>query len=422
MKLALPISLGVTTLALCLAANSRYEENQQLVTTPYKTPLIMLATASAVGTILSLKSCLSVDGETQQTPQVTKQNSVSKPTVTQPIETQETDDIWEQEYTEITQYTQTKPTEIKPQKDVLSRLLDFVLKKQGSVIYCAAETGAGKSTFLFKFLSELLIKTNGAAHISVIDAKGAYWPLRDYQDIDNESRVVLINSTSLDSVSEGINKAVNKLIAFDQERASRDQLRIELEAKGETANFSPMLLVIDEWLRLRSFAKSVDKSLLQEIEFRFENIVTLGREVGVHIFASGQSHRAGSTGIKTDYRHNLALIGFSSDDKAAIVESMISDPWVIPDGNIRAKVIDLANSFKSKKQKFSYCSLGSHTIEPMPVMSKSQNQTELTNLINKYYGNQPSEHTETENNPSNVIPFKKPTTDENIDYWRELNG
>ena len=418
-QLMLPISLGLTTLALCLAANSRYEQNQELVVTPYRTPLLMLAVASGVGTVATLKSCFSAN-ETETEKQTPKQTPVANLNITQ--NELETNNEWEQEYTEIVQYTQTKPTEIKPQKDVLSRLLDFVLKKQGSVIYCAAETGAGKSTFLFKFLSELLTKTNGAAHISVIDAKGAYWPLRDYQDIDNESRVVLINSTSLDSVSEGINKAVNKLIAFDQERANRDQLRIELEAKGETVNFPPMLLVIDEWLRLRSFAASVDKTLLKEIEFRFENIVTLGREVGVHIFASGQSHRAGSTGIKTDYRHNLALVGFSSDDKAAIVESMISDPWVIPDNNTRAKVIDLANSFKAKKQKFSYCSLGSHTVEPMPIMSKSQNQAELTNLINKYYGNQSNKQTETEDNQSNVIPFKKPTTDENIDYWRELNG
>ena len=416
-QLMLPISLGLTTLALCLAANSRYEQNQELLVTPYRTPLLMLAVASGVGTVATLKSCFSANETEKQTP---KQTPVANLNIAQ--NELETNNEWEQEYTEIAEYTQTKPTEIKPQKDVLSRLLDFVLKKQGSTIYNASENGAGKSTFLFKFLSELLIKTNGAAHISVIDAKGAYWPLENLPDIDGESRVIIINSASLKTLGNDIEKAVNKLAAFDLKRSERDQVRINLEREGKQANFPPMLLVIDEWISLKNYALSVDNNLAKKLLFHFNNIVIMGREVGVHIFASGQTHKANVTEINTAYRDNIALFGFSSESKAATVQAMINDRWVIPNQLDRKRVNELANKFIAKGQKFSYCSLGSHSVELVPVLSKPETQAEFSKLVSYYYENQSNNQSETEDNQSNVIPFKKPTTDENIDYWRELNG
>lgn len=400
------LSLSAVTVLACLSANARYELNGELVVTPYRNPLLLLSVASAVGAVWTLNETIKKSTTVhQQVNHPIKQPNTSAP-ISVPISQQAIPSNYDTDY-DIIAPVLSQPV---PQVSLMDRLTDYFLSRTGSTIFNASETGCGKSTFLFKFMAEILAKSKGQAEFSIIDAKGAYWPLEEYQDGDGNSRVVLIDSTNTETLTNSLQQAVEKLRYVNSVRAQRDNHRIALERQGQTVNFPPLVLVIDEWVMLRQFL-STNKTLTAEIDQIISTIIYGGRESSVFLYLTGQSHRCNITGLPTGARSNMVLISMNKGSQgkdSAILKDIINDSWAVPSASDRKQLAESLALFQQSGQKFIYTSCGGHVIEYLPTMSKEQNQSELKQLLSQYYG---------QNESTNVIPFASKKTETNDDYW-----
>ena len=290
---------------------------------------------------------------------------------------------------------------LKPEPNLIGNLSKFFLERQGSCIFFAAETGSGKTTLLYKLLSELLQKSNGKADISVIDAKGSYWPLENY----GKDRVICIDRSNPESIINSLNKALEKMRSANLLMGKRAKERIECERQGKAWNPHPYILILDEWIGLREYFERWDKKIAAEVDALFANIIIMGREDGIFVIASGQTHRSEIVKIPTGYRDNVALVGLSKSDFAessACIDSMVADQWVVKSAKIRTNLQELIETFRTNNNKFAYCSLSGHYCCSMPIMNKQANREELEKLLSIFY-----------KSDNNLIQF--PIND---DFWK----
>lgn len=256
----------------------------------------------------------------------------------------------------------------EPMKNSLETAIDYTLKRIGAGIIISSATGSGKTTFLYAYLSEIVSRSNGAAHISVIDAKGSNWAgLEKLKERDGSDRVVIIGNKAGEAKKQAIADAIEKIELYEILRSERAAQRMAAEAEGRPHNPAPAILVIDEWVASTvSFAKA-----LPSVVSNINNLFFLGREDGVFVVLTGQSHLCKTLKIDSGSRDNVMLLGLNPTNDLKSLDAMISDPWVIQSNSMREYLIEKLGYLKHQCARISYCSYG-HILEPMPTLDKHE--------------------------------------------------
>lgn len=308
--------------------------------------------------------------------------------------TEQTPDIEDIEIEE----SQSMPVVVK---NSLETAIDYTLSRTGAGVIISSLTNSGKTTFLYAYLAEILRQTNGAAHISVIDAKGSTWAgLEQLQERDGTPRVLVTGNKAGDARKNTVDAAIEKINLFETIRSERADQRMLAEAEGHPYNPAPAILVIDEWVAFISLLGRAASGVISNVN----NLFFLGREDGVFVVLTGQSHRCGILKIESGCRDNILLIGLNSTKDLKSIDAMISDSWVIQSEGTRIHLIQKLSWLKNRCDRVSYCSYG-HILEPMPALSKKDCYDQLKRCFSS----------------SNVVAFKpkaEPQKDELLtDYW-----
>lgn len=408
-KILTPISLAGLAIALSIASNSRYEKDGQLVVPEWRNLGLITSLVSTIGAIATgyeLKKEINKSDRLN----ISATNNLPQKPINLTLNQTERRTSYNTNYNENEEdlLDNINFAQKESNNNLIQHLIDFILKREGSSIYFSAETGSGKSTLLFKIMSQLLTLTKGKADISVIDGKGSYWPLEDYPDKHGLDRVICVDRSTKETMQESLEKVLGKMQAINFLMGQRAKKRQETERFGKEWNPTPYIIVLDEWVALRGYFEQWNKKKSAELDRIFANIIIMGREDGVFVIATGQSHQSNITMIPTGYRANVALVGLSKTGVAqtsSCIDLMINDNWVIPDTSIRECLKNAIAHFRSKNQKFAYCSLSGHYVTSIPYMSKEENQKELEILVTNYY------------KKNNLVQFPKVEIED--DPWKE---
>lgn len=152
----------------------------------------------------------------------------------------------------------------------------------------SGSSGSGKSYFANELVIQAIIKK---WQVVICDLKRSYGLYRDFTDYVYE----------IDSI-------IDKLHSVESEMALRmEKLQPELDknprALAVDIGYSPMLVVIEEYISLQA---SLDKKQKEELERVVKNISVLARQSNIHLMIVLQS--AGTENIQSTTRSNLTKV------------------------------------------------------------------------------------------------------------------
>lgn len=152
----------------------------------------------------------------------------------------------------------------------------------------SGSSGSGKSYFANELVIQAIIKK---WQVVICDLKRSYGLYRDFTDYVYE----------IDSI-------LDKLHSVESEMAQRmEKLQSELDknprALAVDIGYSPMLVVIEEYISLQA---SLDKKQKEELERVVKNISVLARQSNIHLMIVLQS--AGTENIQSTTRSNLTKV------------------------------------------------------------------------------------------------------------------
>lgn len=152
----------------------------------------------------------------------------------------------------------------------------------------SGSSGSGKSYFANELVIQAIIKN---WQVVICDLKRSYGLYKDFTDYVYE----------IDSI-------IDKLHSVESEMAQRmEKLQSELDknprALAVDIGYSPMLVVIEEYISLQA---SLDKKQKEELERVVKNISVLARQSNIHLMVVMQS--AGTENIQATTRSNLTKV------------------------------------------------------------------------------------------------------------------
>lgn len=223
-----------------------------------------------------------------------------------------------------------------------------------------AQSGAGKTTTLARLIHLINSATSGKSEFFVSSVKTEIiFDLDQRKGSDGLPSVIgIFNRDNITVLYQRIKNVCEIL-------RQRDEFAQDSKKRGETINFSPLFLVMDEWQSSLSLIRNYDSKLADEIEVMVASIILLGREYNVILWVFSQDHQVQNLGAKvfnSGMKNNLLLCVLGSPTSRKSIKAALSGKFAIVDSEIGSLLLAKANSLMDKKRYVAYISSQSDCI------------------------------------------------------------
>lgn len=213
----------------------------------------------------------------------------------------------------------------------------------------ATKSGAGKTTTLLLLIYKINKFQEGKALFFLVDPKKRNW--MGLEQIDNTYHttddLVVTSPAVVYPTGNNLQPAIDQIMVVLGILDSRI-------AQGDGVKFdNPVYLIIDEWFALRGALLYGDKKLYACVMQKLEWIVSMGREVGVHVVLVAVSHLVKDVGLSSAVRECFAVLcqgrmGQKNSVGYTPIVKAINDMFLIP---LAEDVNRLRGELQDAKQK-----------------------------------------------------------------------
>ena len=218
--------------------------------------------------------------------------------------------------------TQQEPPPSRPKGlGLLEEVLEFPIPAHFALI---AVTRCGKSLSLKALIFGILRKTP-SAQVKIIDPKNSDW----------------MGLPSIQCFQGG----EFSTFGFEQEV---ERLHKELGSRIEfrSGSYQEVWLVVDEYYRLISKLPK-DSPTIDKLN----DLAQLGLEFGIHLILVSQSHQAQDLRFNSAARKAFRFICLGRSGIWEVLESTVSDSWLIPSKSTRAKLSQQVHFLKQNRER-----------------------------------------------------------------------
>lgn len=210
-----------------------------------------------------------------------------------------------------TPITVAAPSRWDSEDDSILEPLDAaeLMAKCGDHVLISCRTGSGKTTLVGQAISRAYAEQS--AEFWIVDPKGSRYcglekganycaiPLRQ----DGSAKVLKVLGAALDEL----------------------QRRITLRAQDPSAEFQPLIILMDEWPTLLARCSSGASQIIKDAE----TILRTGREDRVFLWVVGQSHYSQDCGFNRNTQGNFAILALGRGEAWQSLELAVSDAHMI---------------------------------------------------------------------------------------------
>lgn len=262
---------------------------------------------------------------------------------------------------------------------LIDQASNYIINREGCGILISSVTGTGKTTFLYSLLSRIHELCGNFLQLEVVDGKGSYWGgLENLKGKDGQPSVIITGDKEGDEEAVAAESVAQKIFYYEKLRARRSKQRIETERTGQPYNPTPLILLIEEWLMLKDV---FDPKTKDKVLSCLNKLFSGGREDGIFVIVTTQSHLCKETEFSSGIRKNLMLIALGSNKKPSSVTDIIEDQWVIPSKWIRDEMKEKVKAMVNKQVPRFYFSSLQGDIDLMPTMDKDEERAKFERIF-----------------------------------------